>query len=80
MAPAQELKFKYDRDADVLYCSFGEPRPALSVEVSHGVVVRHDPETEEVVGFTVVDFFKRFAERPEEAVPVPLGAHAAPAQ
>jgi len=79
MACAQELKLKYDRDVDVLYCSFGEPRPAISVEVEDGVIVRHDPETEEVVGVTIVDFFKRFAEHPQDTVNVPLAASLASA-
>ena len=74
MVGAQELKMKYDREADVLYCSFGDPRPALSTEVGDGVVVRHDPTTDEVVGITIVDFFRRFAEHPEEPVYVPLAA------
>jgi uncharacterized protein YuzE len=78
MVGAQELKIKYDREADVLYCSFGDPRPALSMEVGEGVVVRHDPATEEVVGITIVDFFRRFADHPEETVHVPLAA--SPAQ
>lgn len=76
MVRSKELKIRYDREADVLYCSFGDPRPALSVECENGVVVRHDPETEEVVGVTIVDFFKRFAEHPLETVNVPLGVSA----
>jgi hypothetical protein len=71
---AKELKLKYDRAVDVLYCSFGDPTPALSVEHEDGVVVRLNPDTEEIVGITVVDFFKRFAEKPNEAVSVPLAA------
>ena len=71
---AKELKIKYDRAVDVLYCSFGDPKPALSVEQHNGVVIRLDPDTEEVVGVTVVDFFKRFADHPEETVNVPLAA------
>jgi len=77
MARTKELKFKYDRDVDVLYCSFGDPRPAISVEVDDGVVLRLEPDTEEVIAFTIVDFFKRYAERPEETVSVPLAACAA---
>lgn len=63
---------KYDRDADVLYCSFGEPREAISVETQSGIIVRKDPENEEVIGITIVNFFKRFAENPNVPVDVPL--------
>ena len=56
---ARGPKMRYDRDADVLYCSFGEPQEAISVETDAGIVIRHNPETNEVVGYTVVNFFKR---------------------
>jgi len=69
---ANELKINYDRDADVLYCSFGEPQEAISVEADDGIIVRHNPETNAVVGYTIVNFFKRFADRPNQAVSVPL--------
>jgi len=68
------MKLKYDRSADVLYCSFGEPRPAISVEEDNGVVLRLDPDTDELIGITIVDFFKRFAEHPNDSVDVPLAA------
>jgi hypothetical protein len=55
-----ELQVKYDARGDVLYVSFGEPRKAIGEEISDGLVVRRDLETDEVVGFTVVDFAKRF--------------------
>jgi uncharacterized protein YuzE len=69
---ANELRITYDREADVLYCAFGDPKPAISVEHDNGVVVRFNPDNDEVVGVTILDFFKRFAERPDEAVSVPL--------
>jgi uncharacterized protein YuzE len=71
---ANEMKIKYDRAADVLYCSFGDSRPAISEERGNGVVLRLDPQTEAVVGITIVDFFKRFADKPDETVLVPLAA------
>lgn len=70
---ATRIQMKYDRDADVLYCSFGDPREAISVETASGIIVRKNPDNEaEVVGVTIVNFFKRFAERPDEAVDVQL--------
>jgi len=64
---------KYDRDADVLYCSFGEPREAISVETQSGIIVRKNPDNEkDIVGITIVNFFKRFAENPGVPVDVPL--------
>jgi len=49
----------YDADADVLYISFGEPRPAEGLDIGDGTILRVDPETEEVVGLTILDFTKR---------------------
>lgn len=71
--PPTKIQIKYDRSADVLYCSFGEPREAISVETESGIIVRKNPDDEqEIVGITIVNFFQRFAERPDEAVDVPL--------
>lgn len=55
------IRLQYDAQGDVLYCSVGEPREAISVEVEDGTFVRLDPETEKVVGFTVVNFVKRMS-------------------
>ena len=52
----------YDSEADVLYISFGEPRPAEGLDIGDGTILRVDPETEEVVGLTVLDFTKRTKE------------------
>jgi uncharacterized protein YuzE len=67
-----EFKLKYDATADVLYCSLGEPRDAISEETEEGVVVRKDPETDQIVGMTVIDFAKRFAERPDSSLSFPF--------
>jgi hypothetical protein len=67
-----ELKMKYDPEGDVLYGSLGEPRAAISVETEKGIVYRLDPDTDEVVGFTVIDFSKRFLEHPNDFVTFPL--------
>jgi hypothetical protein len=66
------LDIHYDPAADVLYCSFGPPQEAVGEEVNTGVVIRRNPETNTVVGFTVVDFSKRFAAQPANVVSVPL--------
>ena len=54
------LQYFYDSKADVLYVSKGEPRAdADSDEVDEGVVARFDPETREIVGYTILNFLKR---------------------
>ncbi|MCI0475696.1 MAG: hypothetical protein L0Y55_05570 [Anaerolineales bacterium] len=66
-----ELNFVYDRDADVLYVSKGHPVYTDYVELNDDLILRLDPRTRQVVGFTIVDFVGRFA---KEASPfrVPL--------
>ncbi len=71
------LSISYDRKADVLYVSFGEPCPAVSQETENGVLVREDLETGKLVGMTVLDFMKRWPgpnlvlpSKTDEALPV----------
>lgn len=66
------LKISFDAKNDVLYCTFGEPREAYSVEMEDGVFVRVDPENESAVGITVVDFCKKFSEHPGKMLSFPL--------
>ena len=66
-----ELNFLYDHGADVLYVSKGHPIYTDYVELNDDIILRLDPRTQEVVGFTIVDFVGRFT---KEASPlsVPL--------
>jgi uncharacterized protein YuzE len=49
----------YDAEADVLYISFGEPKPAEGLDIGDSTILRVNPETEEIVGLTIFDFSKR---------------------
>ena len=57
----ESVSWDYDEEADVLYLSLGEPRPALSVDLGEGLVARYDQEEGEVVGLTVIGFRERLA-------------------
>jgi len=61
-------KYHYDREEDILYVALGDSDSALCIEQGDGFLVRIDPESGEVVGFMVIDFSQRTAER--VAVPV----------
>jgi uncharacterized protein YuzE len=71
MAEAAELKIQFDPKNDVLYCSLGEPRESIGVETEDDVIVRYDPDTDAVVGFTMLNFSQRFTRNPMP-VSVPL--------
>jgi uncharacterized protein YuzE len=48
------ITWDYDEEADVLYLSVGEARPAVGVDIGEGVVVRYDETRKEVVGLTLM--------------------------
>ncbi len=50
------LRFYYDEKGDVLDISIGAPEKAITREIKDDFFVRLDPETEEVKGFTVLNF------------------------
>ena len=53
------ISWDYDQDADVLYLSVGEPRPAVGVDIGEGVVLRYDEDRKEVVGLTLIGLRSR---------------------
>jgi len=61
----------YDREADVVYISFGKPRKAVSEEIDRYVVVRRDPETKEILGITVTNFSRYFEGKKQLSIKVP---------
>lgn len=56
---AKEMRFFFDKEGDILDISIGEPRKAVSKETEDEIIMRVDPKTNEVVGFTILNFSKR---------------------
>jgi len=54
------LKFFFDKQGDVLDISIGEPKGAISNEMSNDIVMRINPKTNKIVGFTILNFENRF--------------------
>lgn len=48
------INWDYDDEADVLYLSVGEPRPAIGIDIGEGTVLRYDEARREVIGVTLV--------------------------
>ncbi len=67
------MQLAYDQEADVLYLSVGDPRPAISREIGDDVLLRVDAETGQVVGLTVLNLSTRAG---LEQLPVAMDLHA----
>lgn len=61
-----KIRISYDKEADVVYLSFGEPVEAESEEIEEGVFARFDPKTKKLVGVTIINFSKKFGAKPRE--------------
>jgi len=59
----KELNIAYDEAADVLYISFGKPRPAFGTAVGDGQIIRYDQDTGECCGVTIMYFKELHLER-----------------
>jgi len=59
LPPGATTTSEYDAEADVLYISVGDPRPALGVDVGDGLIVRLDEAKRVVVGLTIIGFRQR---------------------
>ena len=54
MKKPKQVTWDYDRKADTLYIYFGEPRPALTLDLGGGILARYLEKTKEFVGFTII--------------------------
>jgi uncharacterized protein YuzE len=70
MAPKKikNLDINYDQEADIFHISFGKTPSDISIEVQEGNFVRIDPQTDDVVGITLLNFKKRFMPSPSKTV------------
>ena len=57
----KKLRYHYDREADVMYFYFDRPQRAKTVELNDDFLLRLAPETQEVVGLTVISFSQHFS-------------------
>ena len=66
------MEIFYDREADILYVTCGTPEFTYYVEHSEDVILRLDPETKRLIGFTIIDFSHHFAKQ-EADITLPFG-------
>lgn len=48
------ITYNIDRESKVIYISFGAPRPATTQYAGNGIYTRHDMQTDELVGVTII--------------------------
>lgn len=58
----EDVQYSYDRTGDVLYISFGPPRPAVAIQVEDWLAIRVSNTPPFFAGLTIVGF-KRIFER-----------------
>ena len=57
MRVASESLSYYDQASDTYHCSYGPPAPALTIrDAGRELLVRVDPQTTQVLGFTIPGF------------------------
>lgn len=59
MFPNKKVRISYDKENDLLYVSFGPPRPSYCDAEIDDVFIMKDTETKEYSGFKILDFSER---------------------
>jgi uncharacterized protein YuzE len=54
----ENVTWSYDREADVLDISFGQPRPSLTLDLGSGLFARYLKDTGEITGLTILGISK----------------------
>jgi uncharacterized protein YuzE len=57
----ENAQHEYDREADVLYISFGPPRPAVALSVEDWLLIRMTPSPPQICGLTIIGFTSIFS-------------------
>lgn len=73
MNKQNQLNIFYDEEADVLYLTKGHPDYTDYVEYRDNLILRFDPETNELIGFTIMDFSMYFTKKDED-IHLPINA------
>jgi len=55
----KKLSYSYDKQGDELNIFLGEPEESILAEIEDEIYVRLNPDTKEVLGFTILHFIER---------------------
>lgn len=64
----KNLEINYHQEDDIFHISFGKTPSDISIEIQEGNFVRIDPQTDDVVGITLLNFNKRFMPSPSKTL------------
>ena len=70
----ERLRFSFNKESDILDISVGRPKKAISREIDGDFFIRVDPKTNEIVGFSILNFEKWFKSQKEGKI-VPIRAN-----
>ncbi|MFA4889916.1 MAG: DUF2283 domain-containing protein [Candidatus Omnitrophota bacterium] len=70
---AEKMKFYYDKRNDILDISVGKPKKAVSKELGKDILIRVLPQTNKIVGLTVLNFEQRFS-KTDQSQSLPIEA------
>lgn len=62
----KNLIYKYDSVSDEMNLYFSENREAVGFSIDNDVFLQLDPDTDEVIGLTILNFRQRIVDRKEE--------------
>ena len=72
MDKTQTMIIDYDREEDILYISLKPGQEAICIEKGNGLLIRVDPDTSEIFGYTIIDFLGKFEDESSSSVRVEL--------
>ena len=60
---AENRSIKYDADGDILEIFLAENRPCVSFDLDDDIIVRIDPDSDELVSFSIIGFLNHIADQ-----------------
>jgi uncharacterized protein YuzE len=69
-----KLIVSYDKEADVFYLSFGEPKQSVTEELDDHVLVRRDPKTGDLTAITITNLNEYFETKRERKLEIPASS------
>lgn len=69
----ESITTHYDTNSDILYVWWQKPQEVVCVEPDEGIVLRLDANTDQLVGYTLIGFRRRFGHlKPPAKLILPL--------